>query len=245
MTLPPRGSAFRWRHAGQPSTPRLKRRIVPFRSLDSQRSRSRKTADIWTIRETARSRGTIDLMRARDVLTALKRGIEKGQRGLETLAAAVEIEIAIAAAEREADKLDPAQSCDALFRLHIRRWAMDEDDLAELVPLRDGRLRILKFDYDVSEFIGVRTTGEFPRFLIRRRSYMVAFARSNGERRGPLVIDGITARILELSDGTRTAAEIVRQLNHEGDRTVISIGSQIYSSADWSSCTTRTSIAVW
>jgi glycosyltransferase involved in cell wall biosynthesis len=168
------------------------------------------------LHETARSRRTIDLMRARDVLTALKRGIEKGQRGLETLAAAVEIEIAIAAAEREADKLDPAQSCDALFRLHIRRWAMDEDDLAELVPLRDGRLRILKFDYDVSEFIRVRTTGEFPRFLIKRRSYMVAFARFNGERRGPLVIDGITAGILELSDGTRTAAEIVRQLNHEG-----------------------------
>jgi hypothetical protein len=45
---------------------------------------------------------------------------------------------------------------------------------------------------------------------------MVAFARSNGEGRDPLVIDRITACILELSDGTRTAAEIVRQLNHEG-----------------------------
>jgi glycosyltransferase involved in cell wall biosynthesis len=179
------------------------------------------------IRETARSKGTIDLMRARDVLTALKRGIENGQGELQTLAPAVEIEIAIAGAEYEVDKLDLAQSCGALFRLHIRRWAMDEHDLAELVPLRDDRLRVLQFDFDVSAFLGVRTAGEFPRFLIRRRSYIVAFARANGKRRGPLVIDRITARILELSDGTRTAAEIVRQLKHEGDI------SEIEGNLDW------------
>jgi glycosyltransferase involved in cell wall biosynthesis len=166
--------------------------------------------------ETARSKETIDLVRARDVLTALKRGIEDGQKNLETLAPAVELEIAIAAAECDSAKLDPEQNCDGLFRLHIRRWAIDEDDLAELVSLRDGRIRVLEFDYDVSEFMGVRTTGELPRFPIRRRSYIVAFACSNGERRSPLLIDRITARILELSDGTRTAAKIVRQLNHEG-----------------------------
>ena len=44
--LPPRNGAFRWRLADQPSTPRFQLRIVPFRSLDSQRSRSRKTVDI-------------------------------------------------------------------------------------------------------------------------------------------------------------------------------------------------------
>jgi len=38
--------------------------------------------------------------------------------------------------------------------------------------------------------------------------HVVAFASTNGERREPLFVSDGTARILELSDGTRTALEI-------------------------------------
>jgi hypothetical protein len=45
-----------------------------------------------------------------------------------------------------------------------------------------------------------------------RPRHVVAFAQCNGERREPLFVGGGTARILELSDGTRTAQEIAAQI---------------------------------
>ena len=46
---------------------------------------------------------------------------------------------------------------------------------------------------------------------------MVAFgAGAEGGRRDPLVIDAAVARILDLSDGTRRAAQISAELHHEG-----------------------------
>jgi len=38
----------------------------------------------------------------------------------------------------------------------------------------------------------------------------------NGGRRDPLVIDAATARILDLSDGTRSALQVVAELSEEG-----------------------------
>jgi hypothetical protein len=43
----------------------------------------------------------------------------------------------------------------------------------------------------------------------------VAFGRSGGLARDPLLVDEVTAQILRLSDGTRTASDIVRRLNGE------------------------------
>ncbi len=48
-------------------------------------------------------------------------------------------------------------------------------------------------------------------------SYLVVFGQSNGARRDPLVIDAVTARILMLCDGTRTAVELVKELAPEAD----------------------------
>ena len=45
----------------------------------------------------------------------------------------------------------------------------------------------------------------------------MAFVRSGDRQAGPLLVDGLTARALELSDGTRTAAEIVEALDREFD----------------------------
>jgi hypothetical protein len=95
---------------------------------------------------------------------------------------------------------------------------MAEDDLAGLVPLRDPRLRVLEFDYDVADFMKVRTVADLPASPTPRRSYIVALACSGGERLNPLVVDAMTAQILKLSDGTRTAGEIAREL-HRGRTT--------------------------
>jgi hypothetical protein len=38
---------------------------------------------------------------------------------------------------------------------------------------------------------------------------------AGGDARAPLVVDPVTARILELSDGTRTASDIMEQLKQE------------------------------
>jgi hypothetical protein len=53
---------------------------------------------------------------------------------------------------------------------------------------------------------------------VRRPSYAVAFAGAP-QRREPLVVDETTARILQLSDGTRTVAQIVDALVDSADRT--------------------------
>lgn len=153
----------------------------------------------------------IDLARARDILAEIKRRIGKGETGLEPFVPAIEIEIAIAVAENEAVSI-AAADCDPLFRLHMQRWAMAADDLGELRVLRDPRIRVLDFDYDVSDFMQVRAAADLPASPTPRRSHIVAFAGSSSDPRSPLVVDGTTAQILKLSDGTRTAAELVGAL---------------------------------
>jgi len=56
--------------------------------------------------------------------------------------------------------------------------------------------------------VGVQTVAALPFMLTRRSSFVVVFAPTEFEQRSPLVVDSLTARALELSDGTRTAAEI-------------------------------------
>ncbi len=52
---------------------------------------------------------------------------------------------------------DGAVDARRLFRLDIGRWAMEEGALSTSVPVRPSNLRIIEFDYDVSEFLGART----------------------------------------------------------------------------------------
>ena len=155
----------------------------------------------------------IDLARAREVLATVKRRVAKGEAKLAPLAPAVEIEIVIAAVETETAPRAAPKARDPLFRLHIRRWAMAEGDLAALMPLRDSHLHVLEFDYDVADFMGARTIADLPASPTPRRSYIVAFSVPDGGGRNPLVVDGTTAQILKLSDGTRSASDIARELD--------------------------------
>jgi glycosyltransferase involved in cell wall biosynthesis len=167
--------------------------------------------------------GPIDLARAREVLTALQRVVRRHRTELAGLAAAVQVEIAVAEAEDGGGMLAEQTSVDPVFRLSTRRWAMDEGDLPGLVPVRDPHSRVLAFEFDAAEFIGARTAAEVSAAPAPRPSFIVAFRRFDGTPRDPLLVDGLTARILMLSDGTRTAAEIAAELTaNEGISVVAS-----------------------
>lgn len=160
--------------------------------------------------------GGPDLAWARELLAAIEERIADGNRNVTGLVPAVQAEIAVAAAESDADAASPDEQGDPLFRLRIGRWAMGEDDLAGLVCIRDPRLRVLVFDFEVADLMAVRTANDLATPPRPRRSYIIAFGRSNCGRRDPLVVDRATAEILALSNGTRTAMEIVRELNNLG-----------------------------
>jgi glycosyltransferase involved in cell wall biosynthesis len=171
-------------------------------------------AAIGTIAQSARAsaRDRDDEARAREILAALERRVEAGEASFRSLAAAVAAEIAIAAAESEACDPRGAQGHDPLFRLRTTRWAIAEADVARFIPLRDPRIRVLAFDTDVGEFLGARTLADLPAQPAARRSYVVAFAAAGAGREDPLVVDALTARILQLSDGTRSAGAVAEQL---------------------------------
>jgi transposase len=95
---------------------------------------------------------------------------------------------------------------------------MKKGDLADLVPVRDPQLRLVEFDFDVMELRGARTVADFPSVTTRRPSYIVAFKFTKDEQREPLFVDELTARILNLSDGRRSAADIARQLHRENGK---------------------------
>jgi glycosyltransferase involved in cell wall biosynthesis len=161
------------------------------------------------------ARRTIDLACAERILETVERGIADGRTALGPLAAAVRIELAVAAAEDDGEPSDiPA---DPLFRLRSQQWLTSDDGLAGLAPVRDPRLRILEFGHDVADFLGARTAADFPAVTRPGPSYIGAFGGSDGGRREPLLVDRLTARILMLSDGKRSAAELARELGRQSD----------------------------
>jgi glycosyltransferase involved in cell wall biosynthesis len=163
------------------------------------------------------SGGPIDLPQAREVLAATEKGIANGDASLRSVASAIRFEIAIAEAEDSASSGDQTERLDPLFRLHTRRWALVDGDLAGLVPVRDPQLRMMTFD--VSELEPPKETRRQAARRPRPR-HVVAFASATGERREPLFISDGTARILELSDGTRTALEVAAQACSNNGHTV-------------------------
>jgi hypothetical protein len=149
----------------------------------------------------------IDLSRARAVLRAAERELAAGDTSQRAIGAAIRLEIAIAEAEEAAR---PAQAPDPLFRLRSHRWALASADLADLVPAREPRLRLLTVD--VAGLVDDRHEPAAAAIAMPRLRRVAAFAPVDGARRAPLFISDGTARILELSDGTRSAREIATQI---------------------------------
>jgi glycosyltransferase involved in cell wall biosynthesis len=156
----------------------------------------------------------IDLGSVDRVLNAVEQGIADGGTTLRPLAAAVRIEMAVAAAEDD-DHAYPAEVSEPLFRMRSRQGVVPEDGLAALAPVRDPQLRILEFDCDVADFLGARTAADLPAVTRPGPSYIVVFTGPGARRREPLIVDGLTARILKLSDGRRSAAQIAGELGRQ------------------------------
>ena len=157
----------------------------------------------------------IDLSRARAVLSAAESALAGGDTSQRCVAAAIRFEIAIAEAEAS-EVARPAQARDPLFRLRSRRWALADGDLSALVPVRDPQLRLLTVD--VTALVEDAIVPNGPAMQVPPSRRVAAFAAGDRERRDPLFISEGTARILELSDGTRTAQEIAAQIAPENRR---------------------------
>jgi glycosyltransferase involved in cell wall biosynthesis len=155
-----------------------------------------------------RSRSPGDLAWARRVLESVEQSRSAGNTSAQTLALAIRTEIAISVAEKEADEAPAPEPADPLFRLRLKQGALQDGDLASLIPEANAELRIVEFDYDVSEFLGAHSVADFAATVTPRRSYIAVFRRSPHGRREPLLIDGLTADILRSCDGTRTVLEI-------------------------------------
>jgi glycosyltransferase involved in cell wall biosynthesis len=151
----------------------------------------------------------IDLPQAREVLAAAEKAARRGDAGLRPVAAAIRLEIVIAEAESTAAE-GPMEVLDPLFRLRTKRWAMADGDLSGLVPVRDPQLRTMIFD--ASELVNHKAELAHSAPQAPRPRHVVAFSQANGERREPLFVSDGTARILDLSDGTRTAIEIAAEI---------------------------------
>jgi glycosyltransferase involved in cell wall biosynthesis len=155
-----------------------------------------------------------DLDRAKLVRNELVDWIAKGHTKLQVLAQAVDVELSIAQTEAALDNEPPDELADdPLFRLDIDEWALVEGSLGRMNPIRSGRTRILRFDHDISQLLQMQSLTDFPDELGSAPSQLVVFARS--DEREPLLIDGFTARILELSDGTHTGEQICDRLQQE------------------------------
>jgi len=154
--------------------------------------------------------GEINLEGARDLLVEINRAVDDGKITQSSLAQAAAAEIAIAAAEEDHFPACDIAGCDPLFRLHSRRWAVGEFDLVRLVPVNETQFRVLRFNYDVSEFRGATSIADLPSAAAPHPSHVVVFHRAAD--RSPLIVDAATAEFLKLIDGRKTADEILRLL---------------------------------
>ncbi len=180
--------------------------FVLTRLAQEQLARSRDRRD-----DARFGRPDIELTKAKAVLKRLEREMAAGRSGLGSIAAAVRLEIKLAEAEQ--DMTPDADHSDPLFRLQINHWAMRDDELVDLVPVRDRRLRILEFDFDVSEFQNVRTLDDLPAAPKPAMSYLAVFAGEDA--RAPMHIDPTTARILQFCDGTRRVSDVLECLTED------------------------------
>jgi hypothetical protein len=146
----------------------------------------------------------LGLALAHMVLAAAEAGGQAGQIDTGAMTTAIRLEIAIAEAE-ECSPENVDDHVDPLFRLRAKRWAILDEDLSSLVPVRDPRLRMLTFDA-----AGLANANGAPaREAGSSIRHIVAFARERS--REPLFVSAETARILALCDGTRTAAKVASE----------------------------------
>jgi len=116
---------------------------------------------------------------------------------------------------------------DPLFRLRTERWAMRAGDLEKLLPIRDSRLQIMAPRLHTSGSSEERIETETPANPAPAPVHIVVIDASSKDRKKSLRVDRVTAEILKLSDGTRTALEIAEAV------TSPSLPSQVAANLEW------------
>jgi glycosyltransferase involved in cell wall biosynthesis len=163
------------------------------------------------------SRSPSELAWAHRVLESIEQSRSAANTRCQTLALAIRTEIAVATAEEDADKAPSTEPVDPLFRLRLKQGALRDGDLASLIPAANAELRVVEFDHDVSEFLGIQSVADFPAMVTPRRSYIAVFRRSPHGRREPLLIDALTAEILRLCDGKGTVSDICNAMSPKAE----------------------------
>ena len=167
------------------------------------------------------TQGQIDIAQARTIVGAIRKAAAKGVPNLKPLIPAIEIEITVATAERALGEIREGETQKAFVRLDIGRWALDSNDFAQLLPIQNPHLNIVKFEFDVAHYLTSRKVSEFPAVVAKRPSYVVVFAPAEGRRSEPLLVDSATALILRLSEGKLTARQIATRLASEEGAAII------------------------
>jgi hypothetical protein len=149
---------------------------------------------------------------ARSFLAEIKRAIADGAATMRPLARAVEVEIAIATADAGANPKETARPQPRTSSLP-ECPALREEELGDLIAIRNPGLQILRFDFDAGAFRNVATLSELPATVGPGPSYVAVLC--SGKDRTPFLVDQYTARTCELSDGTRTLRQIIQLLKQE------------------------------
>jgi glycosyltransferase involved in cell wall biosynthesis len=164
-----------------------------------------------------------ELSDARKVLKQLDRGLLGDRPKSESLASAVRAEVAIAQGEtQEPDQIGAEPPPLAA----PKRWGLADGDLARLFPHRRRGIKVLAFDCDIAAFQTAQSLEDLPNAPRWHPSYVVVFGGGESAP-NPLLVDRATARILELSDGTRTTRQIMDLLKPEMEQ------SDIDDDLDW------------
>lgn len=152
-----------------------------------------------------------DLAFARRTLAEAEQAVAAGTKRFRPLAQAVQVEIAVATAQAEHLVADTDERSGPPARPVVR-----DHDRGDMVPVRDPHMQVLEFPFDAGAFRGIDSVRGFPATIGPGPSYLAVFR--DCDSRGPLLIDPQTARICALSDGTRSIADIVNELNQKGYR---------------------------
>jgi hypothetical protein len=83
------------------------------------------------------------------------------------------------------------------------------------VPVRAPNCRTIVSDFDLREIIGAKQLEDLPAMPTQRRT--IVAVRCGPDKDDPLVLDALTAQILDLCDGTHTVAEIIASLGGASD----------------------------
>jgi glycosyltransferase involved in cell wall biosynthesis len=177
----------------------------------SKRSR-RHDRTVSTSRRRRKS-GGINLATARTLLSSIKKAVAKGEKTLLRLVPPIELEIALAVADR-ADSTSGAAP--AFDRVEIRRWAIGANDFAKLRPVRAPQLAVIAFNFAVAAYVAAKTAADFPKVPKPGSSFIAVFSGTKDRQRSVRLIDQGTAQILLLSRGRLTSAQIAAQLVQQG-----------------------------